>query len=141
MVVTCGVVSKNRRSGKAEHLGFRKEPNNIFMGFAKLGTVALVKDKNNALIFEIFHDRFMRRFADSGIEFLDGGDDELAMACHLVDELAGTICSVYTVGAKEIKFSASLVVKVCPIDDEKNFVDFWEFDEDLGGFEAGEGFA
>ena len=83
----------------------------------------------------------MTSFSDGGIEFLDGGDYELAMACHVFDELAGIICGIYTVGAKEIKFSASLVVEVCPIDDEKDFMDFLKFGEDLGGFEAGEGFA
>jgi hypothetical protein len=121
-------------------LGVGEESDNIFVGFAKLGAVAFVKDKHNALISEVVHCGFVLGLFDGGVKFLDGGDDEAAIACHLVDELFGVVGAVYAVGAKVIKFFTGLVVKIGAINDEQYFMDFRQFFKDLGGFEAGEGF-
>jgi hypothetical protein len=64
-------------------LGLGKEFDNIFMGFAKLGTVAFVKDKYNALIFQALHCDFMALGFDRSVEFLDSGDNEAIIPSHV----------------------------------------------------------
>lgn len=89
----------------------------------------------------VCHYRFMALIFDGVIQFLDGGDDEVVVICHPIDELLGVVSGVYAVGAKVVEFSAGLVVEVGAIDDKQHFMDFGQGGEDLGGFEAGEGFA
>jgi MFS family permease len=72
-------------------LGVGEKFDNIFVGFAKLGAMVFVEDKNDLLIPQAFHDRFMSRISDGVIEFLDGGDDEFAIACHLIDKFFGVV--------------------------------------------------
>lgn len=141
MLITGSVISKDGSSGKAEHLGFGKEFDDIFVGFAKLGTVAFVKDKHNAFIFQALHCEFMALGFDRSVEFLDSGDNEGVIPSHLVNELFGAIGGVYAVGAEIIKLSASLVIEVSPINNKQHFMHFGELGEDLSSFEAGEGFA
>ena len=83
----------------------------------------------------------MARVTDGIIQFLDGGDNQSAVACHLVDEFFGVVGGVYAVGTEVVEFFAGLVVEVSAIDHKQHFMDFWECGEDLGCFEAGEGFA
>ena len=135
------LLSEDGCARKAKHLGVGEEFDDIFVGFAKLGTMAFVEDEDDTVIPQRCHYRFMALIFDGVIEFLDGGDNQSAVACHLIDELFGVVGGVYAVGAKVVEFFAGLVVEVGAIDHKHHFMDFGECSQDLGGFEAGEGFA
>lgn len=83
----------------------------------------------------------MARVTDGVIELLDGGDNQSAIACHLVDEFFGAIGGVYAIGAEVVEFFAGLIIEIGAIDYKQHFMDFGKCGEDLGCFEAGEGFA
>src|SRR5690606_5568574 len=50
LICSC-IVGKNRSTCKTKHLTTFKEILDVFVGFSKLRTVTLVKNKNNALVF------------------------------------------------------------------------------------------
>lgn len=53
------------------------------MGFTKLTSMALIKNENNAFIFQCFHFIQIPGFAYSSIQFLNGGNNEFVITSKL----------------------------------------------------------
>ncbi|RUR80745.1 hypothetical protein DSM107007_39140 [Nostoc sp. PCC 7120 = FACHB-418] len=77
---------------------------------------------------------------DRPVEFLNRRHNQATIPSHLCYQLSGVVGGVHTLRTKIIKFLTGLVVKVSAIDHKQHFMDFGQFFEDLGSFEAGEGF-
>ena len=74
---TEGVIGKNRRAGKAEHLRVVKEFLDVLVGFTKLAAVAFIKNKHKLLILQVFNLAHITLFHNRVIKFLDGGHNQL----------------------------------------------------------------
>ena len=118
-----------------------KELRDASMGFSKLAAVTLIEDKDDMFVFEIFHSREIALLIDSGVEFLNGSDDEAGVIVKLLDKSVGVLGSVHTSGAETIELFSCLIIKVFSIYDKYNFMNIGKFHQDLSRLKRGESFS
>jgi methyl coenzyme M reductase beta subunit len=110
------------------------------MGLAKLGAVTLIKNEDDALVPQIVQLMDVPELADSRIQLLDGGNDQLVIPCQLPYQRVGVIGTINASFAEAVKFLDGLVIQVFTVHHEHHLVHLGDGGQYLGGFKRCEFF-
>jgi hypothetical protein len=155
--LVAGVLLEDGRAGEAEELGVGEELLDGLVIVAELRAVALVEDKDHALVAERFEEVLVGRQAllfpalvslavlvERQPQLLNSADDDLVggvVGKQTVDEGSGVGVLFDAAFLEAVELFAGLAVEVFAVDDEEALVDGGVGLEQRGGLEAGERFA
>lgn len=152
-----GVFSEDRRAGEAEELSLREEVLDGLVSFPELGAVALVKDKDHALVAQRFEALFesgpavllallvvFAGFVKGEAEFLDSGDDDLVSRIfgdEAADQRGGIGVFLDASFLEAVELFAGLAVEVLAVHHEEALVYVGVEFQERGGLKGSEGLA
>ena len=111
------------------------------MHIAKLGTMALIDDKNNLLIRICVHNLSISRVLYGICHLLNGGNDKLTvLILDLFYQQISAVCGVNRACFKLVELLSGLRVKVLTVNKENNFLDVRVGCEDLCRLKGCQGF-
>ena len=111
------------------------------MCLAELRTMALIENKYDPFVFELFHFSRILLLADGRIQFLNGGDNQFCIVGELFDQCFCVVGAIDAPFAETIELAGGLIIQVLPVNNENNLFYFWQMGKYLAGFERGERFA
>ena len=94
------------------------------MCFPELAAVAFIENKYNSFVTKCFHALLKMLFTDSGIKFLNGGNNQFCIIGELPDQLCCVISAVNAAFAETIKFFGSLVIQILAVDYKNHLLNF-----------------
>ncbi len=117
-----GVLYENRCSCKTEYLSVVEELDNVLVAVAEMAAVALVKNHHDTGMAYFLNATAVPLFADGGIEFLYGGDDNLGIAVQTLHQFVGVVGTVNGTRFKRLVFGLRLSVEVVTVNDKHHLI-------------------
>ena len=95
-----GIFSKNRSTRKTEYLGIIKELHNLLMAVPEMTAMALVKYHHDTRVADSVYFVAIPCLANCGIQFLNGGDDNLGITLKSFYKF---VCIISTIHSSRFK--------------------------------------
>ena len=141
------ILVEDRCTREAKELCFWEETLDGCMIFTKLTAVALVKDKDDALVaqaLEALAETIIGRWVERYTQFLDSSDDDfvgIIVALQSADECSGVGVLLYAALLELIELVSGLLIEVFAVHDKDAFLNILVILEQGRCLETGKGFA
>ena len=117
-----GILCKDGRAGESETLAVLEEVDNVFVAFAEVAAVALVKNHDDSLVFAVLYFLVVAVTGDGYIEFLNGGDDNFTAASQAFYQLVSAVGAIDGTRLKSLVFALRLRIEVMAVNNKHHLI-------------------
>ena len=97
------------------------------MAIPEMTTVTLIKNHYDARMTGSFNPVAIPSLADSGIEFLNGGDNNLGIALQSFHKFICVVGTIYRTRFKSLVFRLGLSIEIMAVNYEHHFIHIIQF--------------
>ena len=116
------ILGKDRCACKTEYLEVVEELDDVFVAISEMASVTFIKNHHNLLIAYLLQMFVVVVPCYSTIQFLDGGDNYLAVSAQTLDKLIGVVRIIHRTRFECLILGLRLRIEVVAVNNEHDLV-------------------
>lgn len=129
------ILYKDRCASKTEYLRVVEELNDVLVAFSEMASMTFIENHYDTRMAYFLNATTVPLLANSGIQLLDGSDDNLRIAVQTLHQLIRVVGTVNGTRLKGLVFGLRLSVKVVAVNHKHNLIHIVQLRNELCSLE------